>query len=215
MESHGFSPAYAPGLALRMHTSEVERLVRIDVPHARNFLLIEQPGTSRRARALQCREEVSCPVTRIERLRTEARRAGPPLVARERLDGAEATRVVENQERSALESEPHRGMAGSTLTSGGGREGEQTAGHAEIHGYDAVAFESDQDVLATSADAVDAASPHASNELCLRLPENVVVHHFHATDVFSENRCSQAANDRLGLGKLRHVGVPSNRCQYD
>jgi hypothetical protein len=206
MERDGLAVIYVPRLALRMHSSKVERLVRVDIPQSRDLLLIDKPGTSRRARAPQRREEVSSPVLGIEWLRTHARGAYLPLGLGEYLHGTETTCVVEDQQPAALESKSHRGVTGSTFASGEGWEGEQLAGHAEIHCDDAVPVELDQHVLAASADSVDAASLHASNELGLRLPEDVGVNHIHATDAFSENHGSQASNDGLGLGEFRHPG---------
>ena len=206
VERDGLAVIYVPRLTLRMHTSKVERLVRVDVPHSRDLLLIEKPGTSRRARAPQRREEVSSPVLGIEWLRTHARGAYLPFGLGEYFYGTEATCVVEDQQFAALESKSHRGVAGSIFAFGEGWEGEQPAGHAEIHRDDAVPVKLDQHVLAASADSIDAASLHTSNELGRRLPEDVVVNHLHATDAFSENHGSQASNDGLGLGEFRHPG---------
>ena len=139
---------------------------------------------------LEDSKEVLGPVLGIERFGAHACGPSPPLVVGERLDGAEATCVVKDQECTALEAESHRGMTGSSVAPRKCREGEQAAAHAEIHSDDAVTFESYQDVLSPSADGVDAASLHASNELSLWLPENVAVYDLYPTNVFTDYRRS-------------------------
>ena len=181
-----------------------QRLVGVDVSHARDALLGEQKGLDGLApvageRAKRIRGEVGS-----ERLDAEPAREVllERVGAQEHDAGTEAARVGEEHFVAGVEREAHARMRARVAVA---RE-EQVAGHAEVHGEKHLVLELPHEVLATAAESLDPPPVHRVLDLGGgRRLTPARVEDLHAGERAALHGGRQVTADRLDFRKLGHL----------
>jgi hypothetical protein len=196
----------------RVDARPPERLVGVDVAHARDALLGEQErldwlAAAARQRAQRLRGEGG-----VERLHAEARaEVGVARVDAEQHDpGAEAAHVVEQEPLARVELHAHAHVRTGLLVAG--PDEQQVARHAQVHHEVHVVVELEQQVLAAAGDSADPPSGHGRGELLRRsrlAPARV--DHVEPLDPPGDEGGRELKADRLDLGELGHLAGSSSR----
>ncbi len=201
------APSQRPDRPQWVDARAEQRLVGVDVAHARDSLLGEEKGLHGSAPAGRELAEGVCSEVGPERLDSEplGEVGVPRLRPQQRHPGPEPARVTEEQAGAGIEHHPDAnvGRLGPGGVTGGHEQ--EVAGHSQVHDQEDLVGELRYEVLPAPIQALDVASVERSGELrgrCRVTPARI--EHLDALQHPPFELRLELTADRLDFGELGH-----------
>ena len=200
MELASFVLRQRAGGSLRVNTSQVKRLVRVDVAYPRDPTLVQKPRPDRRNRSGEVGVQSPCGEARREWFGAETPITLGPFRLVHHLQGSEAAHVVVDQHRAWAQGESYGGVSRPSLVP----SQDEAAGHTKVHDQDRALGKVRDDVFPPSVDGLESSAPQTGGKIPRRLTNHVRVQHLEAFDRLSGQCGEEAANNRFDLREFGH-----------